>query len=241
MKFAVMMRVFAVLCILNLFGMMSNGQTSLDEVKRQVYGNPCGAPNENFINMTNEMFDDNSVSLLLFDDWKALEVIGTNNENIIIDSANYQLEADKILFVYKNEMFELFPDKVLEATIENHRFVSLTYEADKREIVRGFFEIVLEGDMRLLKRWELNRQITNDSPLGLPAAREEKYVLTEELYYQASEGRRPAPIPGKKADFIKIFNRDRSKMVDYAKMNRLNPKKSDDVIALIIYFNSLDQ
>ncbi len=216
------------------------GQTALDEMKRQVYGNPFGAANENWVNMTNAMFDDNQISLLLLDSWETLEVEGADGELIMIDSANYHIEADKILFVYQGAMFELYPERVASALLDSTRFVSMTFDNDK-ELTRGYFEVLAQGDMWLYRRWSIDRVVTNSSPLGLPAAREERYELSEDLYYRLDSSSRPRELPKKRSDFIKIFRRDRSKMVDYAKRNGLNPKRNEDVLMLIAYYNSLDE
>ena len=234
-----MIRLLLALLITSACG-IAFSQTALDEVKRQVYGNPFGAANENWINMTNSMFDDNSVSLLLLDNWKPLEVQGTKGELILIDSANYHIESDKILFVFKNAMFELYPEKTEEAILDSRKFVSMPFEQDK-QLRTGYFEVLIEGEVSLYQRWELNRKVTNSSPLGLPAAREEKYELDERLFYRRNSSTRMVRVPSKKTDFVKIFRRDRYEMVDYAKRNRLNPRRTEDVVAMIDYYNGLEQ
>ncbi len=216
-------------------------QQSLTETKRFAYGNPFSMSNENFINVTNALEDNELVSLLMYDEWQELEVTGMDQELISIDSANYHMEADKILFIESGAMYELFPEKVKEAKLRDKVFVNLVYEANKKDLRRGYFEVIVEGDYRLLKKWELERRITNSSPLGLPAAREERLTRVEELYYQTSPERRPIALPKRKTDFIEIFRRDRRDMAEYAKANKLSPKNESDVIMLIEYYNSLEE
>ena len=227
------------LSVFMLCSLVMEGQQSLTEVKRIAYGNPFNMANENFINVTNALDDNKMVSLLLFDDWKQLEVTGVEDELIIIDSANYHLEADKMLFVENGALFELFPEKVREAMIADHHFVSLLYEVDKKQLRRGYFEIIVSGDFSLLKKYDLERRITNSSALGLPASREENLMRTQELYYQTAPDRKPIVLPKKKTDFINIFRRDRREMVDFAKTNKLSPKVEDDAVMLFEHYNSL--
>ena len=214
-------------------------QEALTEVKKLAYGNPFNAGNENFINMMNSMSDDNQVSLLMFDDWMPMEIIGADAQHVIMDSANYHLEADKILFIQRGNLYELFPEKVQYAQIEEHKFVNLVHEVEKKELGRAFFEVLIEGDYNLLCKHEMVKEITNTSPLGLAATKEVKFVLSERLYYQTSNGRRPIKVPKKKADFTKIFRRDRNTLASFAKENKLSLKRRQDVLTIFNYYNSL--
>jgi len=215
-------------------------QEALSEIQKLAYGNPFNAANENFINMANSFSDDNQVSLLMFDDWKSAEILGSNAEHVVIDSANYQMEADLILFVKDGNLYELYAEKIQYARIDNHKFVSLTYEAKKKNLERAYFEVLVEGDYSLLRKQKLVKEISNTSPLGLSATREIRYLLMEKLYYQTSNGRRPLEVPSKKADFTKIFRRDRNELAAYAKSNKLSLKNTADVEALFKYYNSLE-
>jgi len=214
-------------------------QQSLTETKRFAYGNPFSMSNENFINVTNALEDDKLVRLLMYDEWKELEARGIEDELIVIDSANYHIEADKILFVQSGAMYELFPEKIKEVKLHDKLFLSVVYEAEKKQLRRGYFEVIREGEYRLLKKWELQKRVTNSSPLGLPAAREEKLTREETFFYQTSPDRRPIALPKKKTDFIEIFRRDRRDMTEYAKSNKLSPKSEEDVIMMFDYYNSL--
>ncbi len=216
-----------------------DAQEALNEVKKMAYGNPFNAGNENFINMSNALSDDKEVSLMMFDDWKSIEINGANDELIYIDSANYHMEADKILFVRHGSMYELYPEKIQSAEIDGHKFVSMTYEADKKSLERAYFEVLVAGDYTLLSRQGLVEEVSNTSPLGLAATREVRFVLTEKLFYQAASGRRPLEVPRKKADFTKIFRRDRNELASYAKANKCSLKKTEDVRAIFNYYNSL--
>jgi hypothetical protein len=218
-----------------------SGQEALAEVKKLAYGNPFNAANENFINMANSFSDANQVSMMLFDDWKPVKIIGVDAENIIIDSANYHLEADKIVFIQDGNLYELFPEKIQYAQIDEHKFVSMLYEADKKSLERGYFEMLVEGDYNLLCKQMLVKEISNSSPLGLAATKEVKFVLTEKLYYQASNGKRPLKVPGKKADFINIFRRDRNELASFAKSNKYSLKRTEDIESIFNYYNSLAQ
>ncbi len=216
-------------------------QEALSEVQKLAYGNPFNAGNENFINMTNAMSNDNQVSLMMFDDWKQIEIHGVDAEHVILDSANYHMEADKILFIQRGNLYELFPEKIRYATIDGHKFVSMIYEVEKKTLGRSYFEVLVEGDYTLLCKQELVKEITNSSPLGLAATREVKFVLTEKLYYQTDSGKRPQEVPRKKSDFTKIFRRDRNEIASFAKSHKYSVKKTEDVRSIFNYYNSLEE
>ena len=215
------------------------GQQALDENKRLAYGNPFNAGNENFINAMNALEENEQVSLLLYPGWRSLEIFGADEEYLVFDSANYHIQADKILFVHKGNMYELYPEMIDSATIGESSFISTIFEKDKQSLERGYFEVLVQGEYRLYRRYVLEQQVSNDSPLGLPATKEVKFVRSADLFYMGGGARRPTALPRKKGDFIKIFRTDRDEMIDYAKSNRLSIRKSEDVSALFNYYNSL--
>ena len=166
--------------------------------------------------------------------------MGVNGELIVMDSANYHLADAKILFIYGGGMYELYPEKIQTARIGSHHFVSMQYEEKPRKLSRAYFEVLANGDYALLVRHDIEKQVTNDSPLGLPSTKEEKYVRTLDMYYLPEGATRPREVPLKKSEFIKIFRRDRNEMIEYAKANKLSQKDVEEVTQLFQYYNSID-
>ena len=214
-------------------------QEALEEVKRQAYGNPFNASNENFINLSNQMGEDGKVSLVLFNDWMPLEIHGKeDNAYVTIDSANYHIMNDKVIFIKDAAYFELYPEKVEHIELNGVKFVSMSYQDDGSSTL-SYFEVLEEGDYTLLRRHSMKREVRNDHPMGLAAAKEISFDRKEFLYYLPQGKSRPVEIPRKKKDFVQIFRRDRFEMVSYAKENRLSTKEVADVRSMFKYYNSL--
>ena len=214
------------------------GQQALTEIKKQAFGNPYNAANENFINMMNEMSAPGKVSLLLFDSWVPMEIIGKDSSWVIVDSANYHIEQDKILFFNQGQFYQIFPEKIDHIVIGERRFISTQY-VHKKSVERAYFEVLVDGDFTLLQQHRIERKVTNNNPMGLPAAREIEWIQSGDLYYLTSSARRPEPVPSKKRDLIMKFRRDRGNMAIFAGEQKLSPRKDEDVITLFTHYNDL--
>ncbi|MDX1477105.1 MAG: hypothetical protein R3301_05335 [Saprospiraceae bacterium] len=214
-------------------------QDAISEVKKQAFGNPYNQANENFINLMNEMSSTNRVSLLLFDRWMPMQIVGRDSTMFRVDSANYHIESDKIVFFHGGDFYQLFPERIDHVVMGDRTFISMQF-INGREPGRGYFEVLEDGEMRLLVRHEITRKVKNDNPMGLPAAKEIEIRQSADLFYLTATGRRPEPVPRKRRELIGIFRRDRAEVADFATEQRLSPKKTEDVRRLFAFYNQLN-
>lgn len=229
------------LLILFLLGTFhsASSQDALTEVKMLAYGNPFDASNANFIRIDNEMARLKQTSLLLFDQWESIAVVAHDSSSFKIDTANYHIQNDMMLFVYEGNMYQLYPEMIQSAVIANREFLSLLYEAKPKVLERGYFEILVYGEYLLLRRHEIELEVTNSNPLGMVFTKEENLVKSESLYYLRSGSSRPQELPRKKSDFIRIFRSNRDDLIDYAKSNHLSQKNTEDVSRIFAYYNGI--
>jgi hypothetical protein len=214
-------------------------QQSLDEVKKLAYGNPFTDANESFINTVNEMASGDLFSLMLFSGWEEMEVFGKDASHIVVDSANYHIRDDRILFIEEDVYYELYPERITHVRIGDRHFIYDQYKANKRSLVASYFELLEDGDYRLLRKHVIEREVKNNHPMGLPAAREVRFRHTADLYYQTGPKARPEPLPTRKRDLIRIFRRDRDEMVIFAAENKISLRDDEEMRAFFAYYNSL--
>ena len=227
---------FTLICLALPF--IGTTQDAHTEVKRLAYGNPFDPANANFIRLDNEMEHLRERSLLLNETWESIEIYGIDSSLVILDTANYHIKDDLILFVNDNTMYQLFPEKVQYVILGETKYISAIFEDEPKHLARGYFEVLAEGEYTLLQRHYLETEVVNNSPLGLPSTKEEYLVQDTKLYYLRSGSDRPVVLPRKKSEFVKIFRRSRNEVIDYAKANRISPKNTDEVIQLFEYYNN---
>lgn len=236
------MRIFTYLstvCLLVLQWSVIYAQQSLEEVKKQAYGNPFNEANEAFLNLVNDMESANPFSLLLFDTWQPMEIFGKDNERVTVDSANYHILDNRILFVNSGAYFELYPERIDHVVLGDRTFEYGQYKVRKNSLGTSYFEVLEDGDFTLLCRHAIEREVKNDHPMGLPAAREVKMRHDATLYYKTSDTANPLELPSKKRDLIRIFRRNRAEMAIFAAENNVSLKDQEEVCALFVYYNNL--
>ena len=211
------------------------GQDAVSELKKQAFANLHSEVNQSLLSMLHNMPVD-AVEVLLFEEWQPLAARG-QDMSLTIDSANFHLEHNMILFIWKGELFMLDPSRVECAQLGQRRFLSMRFAAD-RQTQRGFFEVLEEGAMTLLRRHELVRKIINYHPVATRATREEVVEPGSELFYHRSGSRFARLLPRKKRAVITLFRRHRDAMIDYARRHRLSVHRDADMRALFGYYNA---
>ena len=214
-------------------------QSAETEVKRNIFLDLNSSVNQNYIRLLNESAAlGNSNNLYFaFEDWTPIDVYSKKGDHIRIDSANYHMHDDVMFFKNKGNLSYLFPQEIEK--IETH---GITYIAlkDARSTKYLYYELLVDGDYKLLKKQELVKKKVNDHPMGIThTPNEYKLVLKSKYLYHSSKNNNVEELPRKKNKLIKIFARNRNRMVQYARESDLSPKSEEDLIRLFQFYNVL--
>jgi hypothetical protein len=172
-----------------------------------------------------------------FKDWVSVRVESISGEMVSIDSANYHIYDDLMLFVHKGQLFLIYPDQINRIYAENKTFTSYKNEDNNY----NYFEIIAEGEFQLLKKYKIAKEKVMDNPMGISHGNQEyKYTQKANFYYYNTLKDEIAAVPKKKNELIKIFSRNKSKMLNFARDNKLNSKSETDLIKMFNYYNQLN-
>jgi hypothetical protein len=214
-------------------------QESVTEVKKHAFENPFHPANQDAITMLNRMNEYKEYSLMLFESWQPMVVVGKDSLSLRIDSANYHIEQDKFFFVRQGKVFQLFPEKLIYAIIGNRMFVNRPMQLEDKRVKLQYFEVLEDGEYALLKKYEIRRDVSNDHPMGIAAATEVTYKRNLDYFFLRKEARLPEEIPSRKKDFIMIFRKHRPEMVTFARDHHISLTNEHDLRAIFIYYNKL--
>lgn len=218
------------------------GQGSMDQIKLDIYSNPHNVVNQNYIRLLNAHTKLDIKEEYLFDKWVTMEVEGKEKEILKIDSANYHIPTDRILFFKDNIMYQLFPDLVDRLQVGGKEFKSEPFlKNNKRAQEKGYFEILVEGPITLLKKYNVERKEVNSNPLGLQEGKSVQMIQSHDLYYLNNSKAIAERIPGKKLDVAKLFGRHRLKMIAFAEERNLSVKTEKDLVLIFRYYKVLEQ
>ncbi len=215
-----------------------SAQQAADEVKKLAYENPYLEANQDAIRLLNASTDNEDVSFMLFDHWRPMETLGKDSTLLHVDSANYQIRLDKIVFMNQGKMYELYANKVVYARVGDRVFIRRDY-MEKGRRVPHFFEVLVAGEYALVCKYDMTEEIRNESPLGLEATKHVEYTKGHDYYYLKSNSNTPEPLPRKKRDFIMIFKKHRPELVVFAKEHKVSLHNEDDLREIFTYYNTL--
>jgi hypothetical protein len=100
----------------------------------------------------------------------------------------------------------------------------------------GFFQILSEGEITLLKMTRVDFKPADRNPTHNTGSKDNRFLKTVNLYYAV--GTTAKELPGKKG-ITKLFG-ERTKETDkFIKVNEINLGKENHLVALFDYYNSL--
>jgi len=110
------------------------------------------------------------------------------------------------------------------------------FEGDKS--FTGFFQILSEGDITLVKRNDVIFKKADFHPALNVGSKDHRYIKKEFLYY-VQDGK-VVELPAKRA-LIKIFGDKENELTEYVANNHLNLSKENDLVSLFNLYNKVDQ
>ncbi len=215
--------------------LFSFGQELNQVVKQDIFGNPSNAQNQMYINMLNHAEAlKGAGETSLYTDWEPLEATGKDGITLTIDSANYNYSTDQFYFVHNEDQYFLDSKKAVNVEIGSDRFGMYTYKLGK-DTKSGFLQILVDGDMPLLKHVYLKKVVTNDHPMKLPQAEKVEFKKTTTLYYLDKKSNVCNKLPKNKKKIMDLFKRRQSKLSRYAQEQKLSTTDEDDMVKFFQY------
>ncbi|MCF6184691.1 MAG: hypothetical protein L3J56_08745 [Bacteroidales bacterium] len=101
----------------------------------------------------------------------------------------------------------------------------------------GFYKIIYQGKISLLKKTNLQLKESNYNPTFDIGEKSKEYIKTDK-YYIYTNGK-ISPVKKKKRQILKTFNNKAEKVEIFAKRNELSFKKDYDLSKIFNYYNNL--
>lgn len=188
-----------------------------------------------------KMKSDNDVegTPLLYDDWKSGEVTLKNGENYHLEKINFNASDGKFIYSKNDTTYE-FMDNVNEIKIygENHSQDSssdMIFRTDLLPEQPGFVQVLTKGKITIVREFAKKPEGENYSNGIVNSTR--KYVLhTQDFALIANKA-----VPFKySSSALDDLTSDKKDQIDrYIKENNLKPKKENDFLKSIKFYNSI--
>ena len=225
---------FFALILSSVFGY---SQASLDIIKRETYTNVNNTANQNYIRLFNKEGDRLSKNeFFAFNDWKKIKVLSKEKETLVIDSANYHFIDERMLFIKDGQLNYLFPREVDRIFVDDAVYIPVKLR-DKTEY--KYYELLVDGDLRLLKKHEVRKERVSNHPMGIShGPQKTKVKIVQKFYYHDTKKGELSKLPSNKKKIIKIFKKNKKRMLQYAKKHSISTNSQEDLVKLFSHYNN---
>lgn len=152
-------------------------------------------------------------------------------------SLRYNIYEDQMEFVKSGEVYYL--DKVLGAKI---RFTlqDKTYVVFNLNGKLNYFNMLSTGKSASLLAKEIVKFIdSKPAKNGYDSDKPADFDRKDDEYYLSLDGENVLEIPRRRKEFYNVFKDNSEKIKIYIKENKLSHKDENDLIRIILYYNSL--
>lgn len=152
----------------------------------------------------------------------------------------YNVEEEEIQVKFEKDIYALPPEMPVE--IEGIRYEKYNYrqKSDPQQY-SGYFKILNVPNNRRLQLLEKpGKEFKNaQPPAAMKTASLAKYIDTSEFYLKFPGTDIPVFFETKAKKFISVFpEQQQEKMADFIKKNKLNLKNQEDLLRVVLFYNS---
>ncbi|SMD33003.1 hypothetical protein SAMN04488029_1366 [Reichenbachiella faecimaris] len=168
--------------------------------------------------------------------WKKGSVINALGNETPVDQLQYDVYNQKILFVLGGQIYSLNEDLNIKEFRLGHKVFEKRFISGENK--PDFFEVLSDNSkIGLLKRYKCTLVKGKASTGALPG-RNDMFVMDTELYVE-KEGGALEKIKPNKGNVLDLMDDKSDKIVEFAKSNKLNYRKEQDLTRILNFYDSL--
>lgn len=163
----------------------------------------------------------------------------SNNKTIY--SANYNAYQDQIVINADGKKFTVAKSFDNSVTFLDNGKVYKAYNYEEHgKNKTGFFVILTaQKKMNLLCKEKIKFYEEKEAHSGYDSYVPPTFKREEDKLYLGFEDHSAKEVPNKKKHIFKLFKNKEKEVEKYAKDNKLNPKKENDLMKVVLFYNSL--
>ncbi len=150
----------------------------------------------------------------------------------------YNAYDDRVEMKVKDQYYILEPRYLIEANIDGHVFVHRMYAKGESNIKSSYFERLNENDKCTLYMNHNVEFIDAKKPGAYADPKPAMFVKRLADFYISTDDGLLQKV-GNKKDFLELIPDQQEEVAVYIKKNKIKFKKSEDLLELVNYYNSL--
>ncbi len=179
-----------------------------------------------------------SGSPYLFDEWNQ-GTITMKDKNVILGKMfRYNLYTQQMQFISGEDTMAIAnPEEIEKIQFGGKTFIFTSYKAQGKD-GKGYFELISDGNCRILKRWVVLYHVVDDENLNRNAASGEESNFMRDCNCFLQFGDAPAvQASHNKKEFLNCFNEDQDRVSKFIKQNSIKMKSESDLKAVVDFYN----
>ena len=177
---------------------------------------------------------DISGKIYLDEGWQEGVILSGDDES---GNANirYNVLSDEMQVLVNGQILALVSSKIKALRIGEQVFITAPYIRDQKLVSLGYFELLADGKIQLLRKYKCITQPTEYHP-AVATAKDQEYVIESEFYFRLVKDY-AKPLKRGKKSILAVFPDGENEMKIYAEKHELNLKKEEAIIQLFNFYN----
>jgi len=177
-------------------------------------------------------------SMYLYNAWRDGICVLKDGSELKNRKYRYNIYFQQMQFAFEGDTLAFgAPEQLEKLCIDNKTFIYSDFIDEENKNANSFFQIIEDGENKLLLRRKINYKFKNETGTGLPY---DTFIRQISFYIKKGDG--PAEIlPHGKKSFVKLFDKNQDKVSIFIKKNKLHIRNINDLKKVISFYNTLNK
>ena len=166
-----------------------------------------------------------------WNDWEPAFIISQKNEVFFV-TARYRIIDDEVQIKENEKIKALYPNLVQGIVFEKKALAVATIEAEDGGLCYGFYQLLSEGEVSLLKKVTLEQKTGNDDVVKIGKTVTKLYV---------KKGNEPAKVlPNNLDSLLRLMSKYQQLVKPFIEEEHLSLSEETDLIKIFDFYNHLN-
>jgi hypothetical protein len=178
----------------------------------------------------------------LFDEWLDGTIIMKDKNPVKGKKYRYNLYTQQMQFIEGNDTVAIAnPEDIEQISFGGKTFIFTSYDAPEKT-GKGYFELISEGNCRILKKWVVLYHVVDEQEAGQMSSSADKSEFLRDCNCYLQFGETPAmKASHNKKELLPCFKEDQDKVEAFMKQNNIKMKTENDLKAVVDYYNKIQE
>lgn len=178
----------------------------------------------------------------LYDEWLDGTIIMKDKNQVKGKKYRYNLYTQQMQFIEGNDTVAIAnPEDIEQISFGGKTFIFTSYDAPETR-GNGYFELISEGNCRILKKWVVLYHVVDEQEAGQMSTSVDESEFLRDCNCYLQFGETPAmKASHNKKELLTCFKEDQDEVEKFMKQNNIKMKTENDLKAVVDFYNKIRQ